>query len=176
MIEAQTEHASVAAASSLGQAHASPLPQVVAAAGIWPAAAEGWRRARRIMVVEDDPLLQLDLVHLLEAGGHEVVARAGRGEVALSRFASAQAAGMVPDLVLMDIHLGRGMDGVAAAMAIRALDAGVAIAFRSAHVDEATRARASAVSPLAFLDKVVPIEAVLRLVMSAPARESDGRR
>jgi two-component system cell cycle response regulator DivK len=62
---------------------------------------------KRILVVEDEPLI-LDLIAiLLERAGHEVV-RAATAEEALSLAVS-----RLPDLVLMDIAL-PGIDGLAA--------------------------------------------------------------
>lgn len=132
--------------------------------------ASGLLAPRNVMVVEDDPILMLDLVSLLERPGHRVVARASRGEAAVAAFARLQVASIVPDLVLLDIHLGRGMNGIEAARQIRALDPDVAIAFRSAHGDAATRANAEGIGAIAFVDKSGPVEEMLRLVASVPPR------
>ena len=69
----------------------------------------------RILVVEDESIVQLDLRYRLERLGYEVVGVASRGEEAVSKADELQ-----PDLVLMDVHLDGRMDGVEAAGRIRA--------------------------------------------------------
>lgn len=69
----------------------------------------------RILVVEDEAIVQLDLQHRLQQLGYSVVGLASRGEDAVI-----QAAELTPDLVLMDIRLGGSMDGVEAARQIQA--------------------------------------------------------
>ena len=60
----------------------------------------------RIMVVEDDALIALDIVSLLEDMGHEVVAEAADAFTAWKL-----AEGDRPDLALVDIRLARNTDG-----------------------------------------------------------------
>ena len=68
-----------------------------------------------ILIVEDETIIARDLQDQLQALGYAVAAQASTGEQAV------QLAGtLAPDLVLMDIKLGAGMDGIAAALAIRA--------------------------------------------------------
>jgi CheY-like chemotaxis protein len=69
----------------------------------------------RILVAEDESIVQLDLKHRLERMGHTVVAMATTGEEAL-----AKAIELKPDLVLMDVRLEGPMDGIEAARRIRA--------------------------------------------------------
>src|SRR5215217_7190382 len=64
----------------------------------------------RILVVEDESIVQLDLQSRLRRLGHSVVGFASRGEEAI-----AKAVDLVPDLVLMDVHLQGPMDGMEAA-------------------------------------------------------------
>ncbi len=68
----------------------------------------------RILVVEDESIVQLDLRYRLERLGYEVVGVASRGEEAISKADRLQ-----PDLVLMDVHLDGPMDGLEAARQIR---------------------------------------------------------
>lgn len=122
-----------------------------------------------VLLVEDDPILLLDLMRTVEDAGHHVLGTATRGEAAVATFTRIVAGGTTPDLVLFDINLGRGMDGITAAQAIRALHADVAIAFRSAHGDADTRARAATVDPVAFLEKGHQSTALPRLLAALPA-------
>src|SRR5689334_23737329 len=68
----------------------------------------------RILIVEDEAIIALGIERQLKQMGYAVVGLAGSGEDGL-RLALAHR----PDLVLMDIQLGHGIDGVQAADAIR---------------------------------------------------------
>lgn len=69
----------------------------------------------RILIVEDERIVQFDLGRRLERLGHSIVGLASRGEEAV-----AKAAELAPDLVLMDVRLEGPMDGIQAARQIRA--------------------------------------------------------
>ncbi len=68
----------------------------------------------RILVVEDDQIIQLDLNHYLKQLGYEVVGSAASAEEAITKAAELQ-----PDLVLMDVRLRGSVDGIEAARLIR---------------------------------------------------------
>src|SRR4051812_46959016 len=68
----------------------------------------------RILVVEDEAWIAIELQHALTAGGYEVVGLAADAQTAVDLTGERG-----PTLVLMDIHLaGRG-DGIEAASLIR---------------------------------------------------------
>jgi CheY-like chemotaxis protein len=69
----------------------------------------------RILIVEDESIVQLDLQRRLQRMGHDVVGMASRGEEAI-----AKAVELKPDLVIMDVRLEGSMDGIEAARRIRA--------------------------------------------------------
>ena len=69
----------------------------------------------RILIVEDEYIVQLDLQSRLRRLGYSVVGVASEGEEAI-----AKAAELSPDLVLMDVRLEGPMDGIEAARQIRA--------------------------------------------------------
>jgi len=69
----------------------------------------------RILIVEDESIVQLDLQRRLQRMGHNVVGMASRGEDAI-----AKAVELKPDLVIMDVRLEGSMDGIEAARRIRA--------------------------------------------------------
>ncbi|MBD2759394.1 response regulator transcription factor [Yimella sp. cx-573] len=70
----------------------------------------------RVLVVDDHPVVRAGMRMLLEAAAIDVIGEAATGEEAI-----VVAARLRPDLVLMDLQLGHGMDGVAATAALRAL-------------------------------------------------------
>lgn len=64
----------------------------------------------RIMVVDDESLIAMALNDQLVYLGHEVVGTASSGQEAIDLAAEQR-----PDLILMDVHLGGGLDGLDAA-------------------------------------------------------------
>ena len=71
--------------------------------------------ASRILIVDDHALAREGLRALLVTGGYDVVGEATSGEDAVE-LARSQS----PDLVLLDIRLGQGMDGLEVAARLRA--------------------------------------------------------
>lgn len=69
----------------------------------------------RILIVEDESIVQLDLQRRLERMGYTVVGAASAGEEAVAKSVE-----LKPDLVLMDVRLSGPMDGIEAARQIRA--------------------------------------------------------
>jgi diguanylate cyclase (GGDEF)-like protein/PAS domain S-box-containing protein len=72
---------------------------------------------KRILIVDDDPLLRGLCSFALEPAGHELV-QAGGGEQAVELFAAART-----DLVILDVQM-RGIDGYETCRRIRALPGG----------------------------------------------------
>jgi len=70
--------------------------------------------ATDILVIEDEPIIALDLKRLVEACGHRVV-----GLAASEADAVRMAADTKPGLILADINLGRGGDGSTAVAQIQ---------------------------------------------------------
>ena len=102
----------------------------------------------RILIVEDEALLAESLSQFLDFAGHQVVAVAADGASALREVAKER-----PDLVLMDIRLGGGSDGIETARRMQAAGRPLSVVFMSAHHDRETRARAAAVHPAGFIAK-----------------------
>lgn len=70
----------------------------------------------RILIVDDHQLAREGLKAVLSADGFEIVAEAANGEDAV-----ALAGQLIPDVVLMDVRLGPGIDGLEATRRIAAL-------------------------------------------------------
>jgi CheY-like chemotaxis protein len=101
---------------------------------------------RRLVIVEDEPLLAEDLGKRLTRLGYEVAAVASSGEAAVEA-----AERLHPDLVLMDINLRGAIDGISAAEELRGLN--VPVVFLTGDAYDATFERAKAVCPLGFVLK-----------------------
>ncbi|HYC05703.1 MAG TPA: response regulator [Azospirillaceae bacterium] len=92
-------------------------------------------RVARLLIVEDELLIAWSLRESLSAAGHEVVSIASTADEAVAMAEDGE-----PDLIVMDINLGRGGDGVDAGARIRGRRA-VPILFVTAYRDDRTLAR-----------------------------------
>jgi diguanylate cyclase (GGDEF)-like protein len=102
----------------------------------------------RVLIVEDELLIALDLRVVLTRLGYVVVGMATSSAGALRHVHE-----LHPDVVLMDIRLqGDDMDGIATAEQIDA-ELGVPIIFMTANTDPETMARALALGPEGYLAK-----------------------
>lgn len=101
----------------------------------------------RIMVVEDDALIALDIVSLLEEMGHEVVAEAADPGSALALAHEGH-----PDLALVDIRLAKGADG--GALARKLYDGlGLRSLFVSGSITDEFRKAVEGINPVGFVGK-----------------------
>lgn len=117
-----------------------------------------------ILVVEDELIFALDLKQTLSGLGYQVV-----GMASSERDAVNLALARRPGLVLMDINLGPGGDGIAAAAEInRCFD--VPIVFLTAYADGEILRRAGHVAPYGYLVKPVQQRELNAVVQMALAR------
>jgi PAS domain S-box-containing protein len=100
-----------------------------------------------VLLVEDEPIVALELRAHLEGMGYAVAGHETSGPAAVAAAARAR-----PDLVLMDVNLDGPMDGIEAATQIRAAR-DVPVVFLTAFGDAATLARAEAAAPFGYLVK-----------------------
>jgi two-component system, cell cycle sensor histidine kinase and response regulator CckA len=101
----------------------------------------------RILIVEDERIVAMDLERALTELGFAVVGMVSNGKDAI-----AQVHDSPPNLVLMDIMLEGDMDGIEAARQIRGqLD--IPVVYLSAHADERLTEKAKATEPYAYLVK-----------------------
>lgn len=101
----------------------------------------------RILIVEDESLVALDIERALTDLGYTVTGVSGTAEDAQRKFIET-----TPDIVLMDICLRGDTDGITAAAQMKA-KRGIPVIFLTAHSDDSTLARASIVDPSAYLVK-----------------------
>jgi CheY-like chemotaxis protein len=118
-------------------------------------------RKPRLLVVDDDWLIAIQIEHHLQDAGYEVVGTAADAAEAV-RLAGCKR----PDLVLIDIRLRGGSDGVAAAREILERFA-IPSLFVSAHADAGTRARAQASRPLGWVQKPFTVGELVTAVAKA---------
>ncbi len=101
----------------------------------------------RIMIVDDDATIQIELTEYLNLMDYDVVAVADNGERAVSMARETK-----PDLILMDVVMPGGIDGITAAERIKEnLDA--AVVFVTGYDDPEYVERAKAVEPFGYLMK-----------------------
>lgn len=102
----------------------------------------------KIFIIEDEALVARELKSRLTNMGYDVVGIAyGRGGIRLALETR-------PDLLLTDIHLKDGEDGIELAQSIQR-DLDVPVVFLTAYSDEDTVARAKAVTPYGYIIKPV---------------------
>lgn len=101
----------------------------------------------RVLIVEDEFIIAMDLQGRIGTMGCEVVAHVASGEAAVR---AAQA--LRPDLIFMDVRLKGALDGVAAAERIVAAQ-NIAVVFLSGQADPLTREASDSVRHAAFLTK-----------------------
>ncbi len=145
--------------------------------------------APRILIVDDHALAREGLRAVLVAGGLDVVGVAGDGESAV-----ALARDLVPDLVLMDVRLGPGIDGLEATRRIVALGQPTRILMLTLHdmsgyVREALAAGAAgyvlkdtaiddlraAIAQVMAGQPAFPLELVSAALREPPASSGDGQ-
>ena len=101
----------------------------------------------RIMIVEDERILALDLAETLDELGYTVAGMASRGDEAIEL-----ARRLDPQLILMDVGLDGDLDGIATAETIRD-EHDVPVVFLTAHADDDTLHRATSSDAAAYLVK-----------------------
>jgi diguanylate cyclase (GGDEF)-like protein/PAS domain S-box-containing protein len=101
----------------------------------------------RILVVEDENIVAMDIQDRLESLGYDVPITVATGERAVEKAETLR-----PDLVLMDIQLQGEMDGVHAADEIRRRF-GIPVVFLTANADDVTIQRAKVTEPFGYIIK-----------------------
>ena len=124
----------------------------------------------RILIVEDERVVAEELRQSLTAQGYDVVGVAHSGEQAIS-----QGGERSPDLVVMDIVLSGGMDGITAAQHLQPL--GISVVYLTGYSDRHLLDRAQHTEPLAYVMKPAKsgeLAAVIQLALFK--REQEKRR
>jgi CheY-like chemotaxis protein len=113
----------------------------------------------KILVVEDEAFTARNLKIELEDLGYAVLEPIAKGEDAVPVAIEEN-----PDLILMDIRLAGGLDGIEAAERIIAKKK-IPIAFMTGYATEEIKERALKIYPLAYLEKPVDIDTINQIVI-----------
>ena len=124
----------------------------------------------QILVVEDQRAVAGALQMRLRGLGYDVAAVARDGFEAIEKATLLQ-----PDLILMDIKLGDGMDGIQAATEIRT-QVDIPVIFVSAYVDRELLERARNTSPAGFINKPFTTKDLLTTIDLALHRRFEKQR
>jgi two-component system, cell cycle sensor histidine kinase and response regulator CckA len=127
----------------------------------------------RILIVEDEALVALDLRQALEEFGLEVVGMAASADDALAVVENAQ-----PDLALMDINIRGTINGIQTARILHD-PFGVPAVFLTSYGDDMTMEKATRESPYGYLLKPFnprELKATLQIALNNARVDSDLRR
>ena len=102
---------------------------------------------KKILIVEDELIIATDLGDILESLGYEVC-----GDAISAREALELINEQSPDLVLLDIQIKGGMDGIELAGIIRS-EFRIPFIFLTSHADASTLQRAKEVKPYGYIVK-----------------------
>ena len=101
----------------------------------------------RILIADDDLITRMELSEMLDAAGHDLVGEAETGQQAIQ-----MARTFHPDLIVMDIVMPGGMDGITAAERIKK-ESDTAIVFISGYGDPEYIERAKRLEPFGYVMK-----------------------
>ncbi|EFK10333.1 PAS domain S-box protein [delta proteobacterium NaphS2] len=101
----------------------------------------------RILIADDDLITRMELSEMLDSAGHDLVGEAETGQQAIQ-----MARNFHPDLIVMDIVMPGGMDGIAAAEKIKK-ESDTAIVFISGYGDPEYIERAKRLEPFGYVMK-----------------------
>jgi PAS domain S-box-containing protein len=109
---------------------------------------------KRIVIVEDEPIIRTDIKSHLSSLEYDVLAAVPSGEEAIEK-----AEQLKPDLILMDILLSEKMDGIESAkIVMEKYD--IPVVYLTAHAEDSTLQRARESAPYGYIVKPVSIDAL----------------
>ncbi|MGN8026455.1 response regulator [Microbacterium sp. 22242] len=118
----------------------------------------------RLLIVDDHPVVRAGIRAVVEARGFEVIGELGTGEEAVQA-----ARELRPDVVLCDLRLGDGMDGVATTAALRTLPEPPAVLILTTFDHDAQIVRAVEAGAAGYLLKEVGVDVISRAIVDAAA-------
>ena len=118
----------------------------------------------RCILVDDHPAIRAGVRSMLTAGHIAVVGEAQSGEAAIEL-----AARRLPDAVVMDVNLGRGMDGFAACREITATDPRIGVVLLTGFGERGFAPRALEHGARGYVLKNAPADDLVRAVRAVAA-------
>ena len=118
----------------------------------------------KLMIIEDEPLIALDLTKILEKKGFEVTGHAGNFEEALALFDTNR-----PDIILSDIKLENNESGIKVIEALQKLD-DFCVVYLTSYGDDKMIETALHTNPAAYMTKPFresDLNATLKLVVAS---------
>ncbi|MBI5946141.1 MAG: response regulator [Chloroflexi bacterium] len=119
-----------------------------------------------ILIVEDEGIVAVDILYILKYLGYIIAGHSERAEDAIKK-----AGELHPDLVLMDIGLKGDMDGIEAAIQIRARY-DLPVIFLTAFSNQSTIERAREAEPYGYLLKPFDEQELVQAIETALSRHS----
>ncbi|WP_312178330.1 response regulator transcription factor [Arthrobacter sp.] len=127
----------------------------------------------RVLLVDDHPVVRSGLRAMLSGfEGVSVAAEAGDGDEALRMLEKEKALGQTVDLVLMDLQMGPGMDGVTATRRIKETDPGLPVLILTTYDTDADIIAAVEAGASGYMLKDAPPEQIRNAVRSAAAGQT----
>lgn len=122
---------------------------------------------KRILIVEDELLIQMVTRQILETAGYEICGLTTTGEEAVE-----MALNLRPDMILMDIKLEGEMDGITAMETIHQTTR-IPVIYLSGNSDEVTKRRIDKTDFLDFISKPVDYKRLTELLQQHFAKSSN---
>ena len=127
----------------------------------------------RVLLVDDHPVVRSGLRAMLSGfQGVSVAAEAGDGDEALRMLEKEKTLGQKVDLVLMDLQMGPGMDGVTATRRIKETDPGLPVLVLTTYDTDADILAAVEAGASGYMLKDAPPEQIRNAVQSAAAGQT----
>ncbi len=123
---------------------------------------------KRVLIVEDEYLIAMELGLVLGKAGYELCVPATSGEEAIDRVSKEK-----PDVVVMDIRLKGPIDGIEAARRIGAISK-ARILFATGYQDRELRQKAMTLKPAAFLVKPIRVRDIDSIIKAFEPSPSPG--
>jgi two-component system, response regulator PdtaR len=122
----------------------------------------------KIVLVEDEFIIAMVLEKQLQKFGYDLAAKVTNGQDAIEAVKKHQ-----PDLIIMDIKIDGGMDGIDAMNEIRKFS-DVPVIYMSGNSDSGTRERASRTGPVDYMVKPIPIQELNNSIKKGLAKDKAG--
>jgi CheY-like chemotaxis protein/DNA-binding PadR family transcriptional regulator len=126
----------------------------------------------KILVVDDEAIITMQLEERLSAMGYTVVGMASSGEDAIEKVRR-----LIPDLVLMDIVMPGKLNGIEAAKTIAEID--IPVVFVTSYADDAIIEKAKQVRPYGYIVKPfneLEIKAAIEVALFRKTAERELRK